>query len=409
MKLFVSLMSMVLICGLATAQAQPRPPSAAFISEFQAGVDAFRLGQHDEAVKRLTAAAAMEPTLPGPHRFLAAVAAAQSRWPDCITAARTAIALNPLSAEIEATRKLHDDCREADGRPGFTGEYGGGGAIAVSANVAGATVTVGGLKYGATPLAPRALALGEVVVTAAKTGWKTAEGKTTILPGVVTDLTLTLEEDLAVVAGGGDQPAPELGWLRLEVPAGAVLRIDGQPGVLDERGRYALAPGEHEVEVEAEGRIPARRTVRVSKGQETTEAFVLESKGARDRRRRTGHIAVAAAVGIGAIGAVTGIMAIRANDDARDAWTIETTRPTTVPLSESGQIRPVRTRAEVEAMADRGKRWALVSNISYGAAAVAMGVGVYFLARSGEERPPRAAIGPVVGEAWGVAVTGVLP
>lgn len=395
---------------------KPAPPSAAFTAEFQAGVDAFRLGQYDEAVKRLTAASQMEPALPGPHRFLAAVAAAQQRWADCITSARTAIELNPLSAEIEATRKLHDDCREADGRPAFAGDFAGGGAIAVSANVGGATVTVGGLKYGATPLAPRALAVGEVVVTAVKTGWKPAEVTTKILPGIVTDVELTLEEAPIVDPNGGnngtssDPAKVEVGWLRIEAPPGATVRIDGAPATVDERGRYAVAPKVVEVEVSAPGRVPERRAVRVSKGQETVAAFDLESAGARAQRQRTGRIAMVAAVGLGAVGAMTGIMSIRATDEARDAWTLEIKRPTTVPLSESTQVSPLRTRAEIETLKDRGKRWALVSNISYGTAAVAAGIGIYFLARSSDgETPPRAAVTPVIGEAWGVAVSGRLP
>lgn len=408
---------LAVVGSAATVSAQPKPapapPSPAFTQEFQAGVDAFRLGQYDEAVKRLTAASQMEPALPGPHRFLAAVAAAQQRWGECITSARTAIGLNPLSAEIEATRKLHDDCREADGRPGFTGDLAGGGAISVTANVAGATVTVGGLKYGATPLAPRAIAVGDVVVTAVKTGWKPAEVTTTILPGIVTDVALTLEEQPIVDGGGNgtssDPEKVEVGWLRIEAPAGATVRIDGVPATVDERGRFALAPKIVEVEVSAPGRVPQRRTVRVSKGQETVAAFELESAGARAQRQRTGRIAMVAAVGLGAVGAMTGIMSIRATDEARDAWTLEIKRPTTVPLSETTPVAPLRTRAEIESMTNRGKRWGLVSNISYGTAAIAAGVGIYFLARSSDETPRRAAVTPVIGDAWGIAVSGRLP
>lgn len=409
MKHLVSLTAAVLIT-LGAAPAWAQKPSAAFTSTFQAGVDAFRLGQYDEAVRHLEAAAQLEPTLPGPHRFLAAVAAAQSRWPDCIGSARTAIALNPQSSEIGATRKLHDDCRQAAGRPAFEGDYGDGGAVAVTANVAGATVTVGGLKYGATPLMPRAIPLGEVAVTATKAGYKPAETTTTILPGVVTDVELTLEEDPAASGPAiGEAPAPELGWLRVSAPPGASVRIDGKPATLDERGRFALTPGSHELEVDAPGRVPARRTVRVSKGQETTVAVALESRSARASRQRTGRVAVAAAVGLGAVGAMTAMLSMQASDEARDAWTIEVTRPTTISLAESSQLRPLRTRADIAALVDRSDRWALVSNLSYAAAAFSLGVGVYMLARVAPEEPRTTAVTPLVGSTWGVAVSGVLP
>lgn len=403
----------VLTVCVSSAWAQPKP-SPAFTKEFQAGVDAFRLGQYDVAVKHLQSAAKMEPSLPGPHRFLAAVAQAQSRWDDCVTASRKAIELNPTSSEIGATRKLHDACRDSDGRPTFSGEYGTGGALSVTANVAGATVTIDGLKYGATPLAPRAFALGDVTVTASKTGWKTAEGKTTILPGVVTDIALTLEEDKSVGGGGnGDKPQADIGWLKVETVAGASVRVGGKPWATDERGRFALTPGNHEIEITAPGRVTERRTVRVSKGQETVIEVDLESREARGKRRRAGRVGLGAALGFGAIGAMTAVLSSQALDDARDAWVIETNRPTTVPLSESSAVRPLRKRAEIEALVARSNRFAMASYVSYGVAAVSLGFGMYMLSRAPDEKPARTVIVPVVpadGDgAWGLGLTGVLP
>ncbi len=412
MKQLVSLVvtsAVVVLMAAGVRSAWAQKPSPAFTKEFQAGVDAFRLGQYDEATRRLESASKLEPKLPGPHRFLAAVAQAKEDWAGCIASARTAIELNPQSSEIVATRKLHDDCRESDGRPLFVGDYGTGGAIAVQANVAGATVTVDGLRYGATPLAPRALALGEVTVTATKLGWKTATGTSNVLPGVVTDVILTLEEDKSVVVDGGPKPTGDLGWLRVKTVAGAAIRINGKPWAIDDRGRFVLVPGTHEVEITAPGRVTERRTVRVSKGQETKIEVDLESRAARARRQRAGRVGLAAAVGFGAVGAMTGVLSGMALDDARDAWVIETERPTTVPLSESVALRPLRKRAEIEARVARSDRWALVSNISYGVAAVSLGVGAYMLSRAPEEKPPRAVVTPVMGESWGVAVTGVLP
>ena len=72
---------------LGTARAQT--PEVA--REFQAGVDAFRLGKYDEARVHLEKARALDPKLPGPHRFLAAVAQAQGKSDECIAEARAAI------------------------------------------------------------------------------------------------------------------------------------------------------------------------------------------------------------------------------------------------------------------------------------------------------------------------------
>ena len=177
----------------AAGRAHAGPVSAALTREFQAGVDAYRLGKYDEARAHLEKAQSIDPRLPGPHRFLAAVAQAQQRWADCITETRRALQLNPHSSEIAETRKLHDHCREADGRPVYAGDIGDGAAIAVTANVAGATVRIGGLRYGGTPVAPRLIKAGVLQVDVEKAGWKPAHLTVEALPAIVTDITVELE------------------------------------------------------------------------------------------------------------------------------------------------------------------------------------------------------------------------
>jgi tetratricopeptide (TPR) repeat protein len=179
--------------ALAAAPASAGPVPAALTREFQAGVDAYRLGKYDEARAHLEKAQAIDPKLPGPHRFLAAVAQAQRRWADCITETRRALQLNPRSTEIAETRKLHDSCRDSDGRPAYPGELGDGAAIAITANVAGATVRIGGLRYGGTPVAPRLIKPGVLQVDVEKAGWKPARVTIEALPAIVTDITVELE------------------------------------------------------------------------------------------------------------------------------------------------------------------------------------------------------------------------
>jgi tetratricopeptide (TPR) repeat protein len=161
--------------------------------EFQAGVDAFRLGKYDEARVHLEKAGSLDPKLPGPHRFLAAVARAQRRYAECITETRRALQLNPQSREVAGTRKLHDECRAADGRPPFNAALGENAAIAVTANVSGATVRIGALRYGGTPVAPRLIKAGFHDLEIEKVGWKPAHLAIDALPGIVTDIDVTLE------------------------------------------------------------------------------------------------------------------------------------------------------------------------------------------------------------------------
>lgn len=177
--------------GPASAQAPAVP--ATLTKAFQAGVDAYRLGKYDEARAHLDKAQAIDPKLPGPHRFLAAVAKAQHRWVDCIAEARRALQLNPQSKEIAETRKLHADCRAGDGRPAYSSELGEGAAIAVTANVTGATVRIGGLRYGGTPVEPRLIKPGALEMDIAKRGWRPVHLTVDALPGIVTDVAVELE------------------------------------------------------------------------------------------------------------------------------------------------------------------------------------------------------------------------
>ena len=183
--------------ALAKRPAQPstQPPavSAALTREFQAGVDAYRLGKYDDARAHLDKAQAIDPKLPGPHRFLAAVAQAQHRWADCLAEARRALQLNPQSKEIAETRKLHADCRAADGRPAYDGELAEGAAITVTANVTGATVRINGLRYGGTPVAPRPITPGTLEVDVERSGYRPVHLTVEALPGIVTDVAASLE------------------------------------------------------------------------------------------------------------------------------------------------------------------------------------------------------------------------
>jgi tetratricopeptide (TPR) repeat protein len=180
------------VASLPAAARADAVPSAV-TREFQAGVDAYRLGKYDDARAHLDKAQALDPRLPGPHRFLAAVAQAQRRWADCIAEARRALELEPRSNELADTRRLHDRCRESDGRPLYRGDLGEAAAIAVTANVPGATVKIGGLRYGGTPVAPRLIKAGVLRVDVEKSGWKPAHVTIDALPAIVTDIAVELE------------------------------------------------------------------------------------------------------------------------------------------------------------------------------------------------------------------------
>jgi len=400
----------LLVCAASAASAQ-QPPKG-FLEEFQKGTDAYRLGQYDEAKVHLEAAKKLDPQLPGPWRFLAAVAQAEQDWATCITSAREAIRLNPRSAEIAATRQLHDQCRTAAGKAEFGGTYEvAQDALSVTSDQLGAEVTIGGLKYGSTPMAPRVFAVGEVEVKVEKSGYLAATRKVEVLPEIVTDVDFVLEVDPEAAHTGLGTAVAEItqGWIKVETGApGAVVRIDGKVSEIDENGRYPVDEGGHEVEVSAPEHEPIVKTVRVIKGQLVTVRAPLRSQASVDKNRRLGNVFIGAGTGLVVAGAVTALLSLRASDQARDWWVIETTRPSlTVPTED---IHPLRTRADIDDKVDQAKRYSLISNISYGAAAVAIGVGAYFLVKSrpaGEKKTKAMTVVPLLDGEGGLGAAAI--
>jgi len=201
----------LVLVGVAAAR-----PSSELTRAFQAGVDAYRLGKLDEAKRHLERARSLDPTLPGPHRFLAAVAQAEGDWQGCIDAARTALELNPRSQELADTRKLVEACRRSAGRAAYPEELGERAAIAVTTSVPGATVTIGGLAYGGTPLAPRTIPVGVHEVALDKAGYLSQQVTVNALAGVVTDVIVELEpapEPAPAARAGKSAPAADRGSL----------------------------------------------------------------------------------------------------------------------------------------------------------------------------------------------------
>lgn len=220
---------------LGAAHAQPKP----LAREFQAGVDAYRLGEYDEARTHLEKARALDPSLPGPHRFLAALAKAQERYGECVTHATKALELAPQSREAPDTRKLHEECRIADGRPPFRGTWGEGGALAVVAREQGSAafvqVRLDGKPIGSTPLAPRTLAVGSYEVAV---GPRVVRAN--IAPGVVTDVAVDLTATGWLVLSRELLARPDL-----------VVEIDG--AAVTPAARIEVAVGPHRVKVAWKG------------------------------------------------------------------------------------------------------------------------------------------------------------
>jgi hypothetical protein len=390
--------ALLLVSQLANAQ------PAELTKEFQAGVDAFRLGKYDEAREHLEKARKLDPKLPGPHRFLAAVAQAQGRWPECIESAHKALQINPISSETADTRKLYENCRISAGRTPARLDLGDSGAIAVTTNVPGATVKINGLTYGGTPLAPRPITPGSLEIEIEKAGWKSSTSTVDAIAGIVTDLNVDLEPDpnaqvVTDLAVEGQKIT--VGYLVVPASMGT-LTINGGPPPAPKNDRLELSPGTHVIELQLPGKDPWRRRVRISAGQKVTVSPTFVDTEGRASSERKGFYTLGAAGVMLAGGFVAAMQSRAAGDEARDIVRIERTRDHTQPLSNTAGIAPVRTRDDLQDARDRHARWAVISNAAYITGIITTGVGAYFMYKGRRQRrdvPPPFAIAPVQGGA----------
>jgi hypothetical protein len=404
-----------------TADAQPAQPSPEYMKTFSNGIDAYNggilKGDFKLAKQLFAKAVKLDDRFPGPFRYLALIGKSEKQFEVCLANAFTAVKLNSTSETAPATRTMHAECRKAIGRLEFRGQYGGGGAIWVATpGVDGAKVTLNGLTYGATPFEPRAFASGEVTVKVTKEGFLDGTAKVEILDGMVTDVIFELERDpnAKVDLGIGTGPNQEAtdGWLTLTTsPADATVLFDGKPPELDAQGRIRAKPGVYEVNVTAPNHEPWNRRVQVNKGQSRVVEASLRSTDERQGLRKKGYISLGVAAGFAIVGTAFGIMELHAHEEASDIWTNETTRPRTTPLDQTGMVVPVMTRDDLQDATDRGKRNALISSVSFGLAAAALGASIYFFVK---ERPAERpgfklplAVAPIVptGSEGGVGAT----
>lgn len=383
------------VCA-ATASADPAPE---LTKEFQAGVDAFRLGHYDEARVHLEKARSIDPKLPGPHRFLAALAQVQGRWQDCLDEARVALAANPHSSEAPETRKLHSDCRTSAGRPVYHGaELVDSAAISVTTNIPGATVKIGGLTYGGTPLEPRPITPGKLEIDIDKPGWKPAHVSIDAPGGIVTDVAVDLEPDASQAnpdVTGKPVELPKIGVI--VVPPGAAVTVDGKPVAA---GNLQLAPGTHQVEAQLPEHDPWRRRVRLTIGEKVVLHPAFVETDARERNVYIGVGFLGGGAAFLAAGFATALVSEHASSDARELVRVETLRD---PSNPGYDIEPAHTRADLDALRDRAHTYGLVSDIAIGAGLVTAGIGAYFLYKGDRERtdvPPPFAIAPTHGGAF---------
>jgi hypothetical protein len=263
-----------------------------------------------------------------------------------------------------------------------------------------------------------------VTVTASLVGYHEGVFQAELLPGMVTDLRVNLEKKETkkngttgmvdptgdpsganATATGTALDAIKTGWVVVRTnPAQAVLTFDGKKATPDDQGRIEAEPGVYELVVEAPGHVRKRRRVRVSRAQTRNVSIDLKSTAEKSSQRKWGYISLAAAGALAASGAGFGLLSLSALDEAEDIQRLEESRPG----SSTGEFIPISSREDFEDARDRGKTYQIISGVSFGLAAAALGASIYFfIAERDEEIPgmaPPFAVAPTA-NGDGVAVT----
>ena len=150
----------------------------------------------------------------------------------------------------------------------------GGGSVAVlgtlkiNSKPSGATVKIDGVSRGKAPITVE-IAAGSHKVSVSKEGFKEKSASARVTAGQTSSMTLALQAE-------STEPEVRKGTLFISsAPAGALLYIDGQS-----RGRTPLSvtvsEGLHTLKLEAEGKSPVEKRIKVDFSRSTTVRRFIE-------------------------------------------------------------------------------------------------------------------------------------
>ncbi len=378
-----------------------------------ANVD-YAKGDYKASIEKLLKVSQLDPSLAGGWRNLGLSYKADGQCKEAIAAFTEYLRLQPDSRYSPRVRKEIEDCRGKLGSAAGVVLEGDIGAIAVRVgNAEGATVSIDGIMRGAAGGEPFKITPGSHELKIERPGYLPKTLSVEVLKGVTSDVSITLDEDpdapIELRLGPGSKPVnelPDTAGLRLTLadPTLTVeVLIDDKPVGPGPDGYYTLQPGIVTVEVRAAGKDSWRRRVVLVKGQKREVAVALKSTAVRARGRKLAWIALGVSGALLATGVTFGLMENDKSESARDIIYAERARP-----GSAAGAPDIKTRADYDALIDDGKTLGLVSNISYGLAALSLGASVYFFVKSrSDERPglaPGFAVSPTLNPKGGVGM-----
>jgi len=359
--------------------------------------------EYSLAASKCEAALKQDPTVVGAMRYLAVINRALGKktgdpkyYHQCIAWAEMYLRERPTGKFTDRMREELNACRKAVGQKELpkVETQGEMGALIISCDIEGATVSVDELKRGATPLTPIQVTPGRHVVTVYKFGYLPFTVTVDVGPKQIHEVKVVLQRDpnapevtappaqgqggVSGAQGASVQPTVEMATVRLEgVTAGMRVMVDGKQQDLTPDGSFSAEPGLRLVRVEAEGFDPWERRVAAVRGQTRVVMVKLRPVTARIAARKWAWTLTAVAAATAATGLAFGLLENASHEKAED-------------LFEQGRrgFVPPDLRQRIDDAKSTGRVYGIAASVSLGASLAALGGAIFFWIREhGDERP----------------------
>lgn len=385
-------LSLGILLGSSALRAQPPPPGsprAKAIKLFRRANPQLYLGNYAKAIALYKRALKLNSKLAGAWRNLGLAYEGRKAWNKAIRAYKRYIAIAGSGGKYYlAAQKRINVCRGKLGLPPITfSMVGNPGKLDIRANVAGAVVSLDGVRRGSTPTRPLRVNAGLHVVTVTKVGYLQWSRSVGVKSGQTVIVKVELKKDPDYVPprrveGIKHTRAKNEAYITVRIEAeGARLFADGIELTRNGDGVFVLPrPGKHVLEVRAPGRLTWRARVELLRGEKKVLQPVLPLATTKKAFNRWGWVTLGVAGVIAGVGAAFSGLENATYEAVRD--------------------RRADTRAELNDMVKKGKVYRNVALGLYaGAAAVLVSaIVLFFYERRGEQpegRPLPLVLGPV--------------
>ena len=355
----------------------------------------FNAMEHELASSKCEAALKADPSVVGAMRYLAVINRAlgkktgeQRYYSQCIAWAEMYLRERPTGKFTDRMRDEINACRKALGQRELPkiDTQGQTGALVITCDVDGATVTIDELKRGGTPMNPVQVTPGRHAVTVYKFGYIPFTTTVDVITKQIQEVKVTLVRDPnAPTAPTGPtktvpsgEPTIERGAVKIECQVPTIsVTVDGKAQTLTPEGTFDYEPGIHVIHVEAEGYDSWERRIAVVRGQVREVKVKLRPLAARTTAKKWAWSLTAVAAVTAASGVTFGLLESQKFNRAQD-------------LYEQGKrgLQAPDLRRKIGDAKTTGDRYKIISSVSIAVSLAALAGAVYFWIREhGDERP----------------------